>query len=237
MKQHELVIEVMRQNEGFATLGFLNQNVDVSKWKSKTPFASIRRIVQDERFFFRIEPGLWALKEYEEQIRKRFDIKSGQVRNIDFTHAYYQGLLIEIGNLKGYNTYIPAQDKNKFFLNQSLSSISSLGEIFEFTYPEIMKRAKTVDVIWFNERNLPNSFFEVEHTTDIQNSLLKYNDLQDFYSSFYILSPKERKREFEQKINYSAFKNIKDRVKFIGYEYISSLHAKSFELNKLPQLL
>ena len=48
----------------------------------------------------------------------------------------------------------------------------------------------------------------MEHTTDIQNSLLKFNDLQDFYSKFYILSDKARKREFEDKINYSAFKSI-----------------------------
>ena len=39
-----------------------------------------------------------------------------------------------------------------------------------------------MDVIWFNERKMPNSFFEVEHGTDMKNSLLKFNDLQDFYS-------------------------------------------------------
>ena len=61
MKQHEAVIKVMENNGGFSTLGFLYQNVlkipDV-EWKTKTPFASMRRIVQDERFFFKIKPGL-----------------------------------------------------------------------------------------------------------------------------------------------------------------------------------
>ena len=50
MKQHEAVIKVMEQSGGFATLGYLNQEVlKVSgvEWKTKTPFASIRRIVQD----------------------------------------------------------------------------------------------------------------------------------------------------------------------------------------------
>ena len=51
MTQYEQVIDVMRNNGGYATLGFLNQKVDVSKWESKTPFASIRRIVQDEKYF------------------------------------------------------------------------------------------------------------------------------------------------------------------------------------------
>ena len=35
MTQHEQVIKVMRNNGGFATLGFLNHNVDVSNWKTK----------------------------------------------------------------------------------------------------------------------------------------------------------------------------------------------------------
>src|SRR5699024_8558192 len=117
--------------------------------------------------------------------------------------------------------------KNKLFLDKKLSKISTLESIFAFSYPKIIKRARTVDVIWFNERNFPDSFFEVEHTTDIQNSLLKFNDLRDFYSKFYILSSIAREREFEQKINYSAFKYLKKRVKFINYKYIANLHSKT----------
>lgn len=236
MKQHEQVIDVMRQNGGFATLGFLNHNVDVSHWATKTPFASIRRIVQDERFFFKIKPGLWALKECEQDILRKFKLQSSPDKEQDFSHSYFQGLLIEIGNLKGFSTYIPPQDKNKLFLDKKLGSMSTIDKIFDFTYPKIINRAKTVDVIWFNERNFPSSFFEVEHTTDIQSSLVKFNDLQDFYSKFYILSAIERKREFEQKISYSSFKEIKGRVRFIDYEFVSKLHTKSFELEKIGSL-
>jgi len=52
MKQYEQVIDVMKNNGGYATLGFLNHSVNVANWKTKTPYASIRRIVQDERLFF-----------------------------------------------------------------------------------------------------------------------------------------------------------------------------------------
>lgn len=57
MKQHDVVIQVMEQNGGFATLGYLNQHVPCSNWKTKTPFATIRRIVQDERFFLKSSPA------------------------------------------------------------------------------------------------------------------------------------------------------------------------------------
>ncbi|MBW7844639.1 MAG: hypothetical protein H3C45_03135 [Bacteroidia bacterium] len=236
MKQHEQVIDVMRKNGGYATLGFLNHNVDVSKWATKTPFASIRRIVQDSKYFFKIKPGLWALIENKPEVLKKFNIEKSVEKNVDFNHSYYQGLLLEIGNLKGLQTYIPPQDKNKLFLNSPLGSISTLNTILDFSYNEIVNRAKTIDVIWFNNRRMPNSFFEVEHSTDIQNSLLKFNDLQDFYSSFYIVSAIERKREFETKINYGAFAEIKHRVRFIDYEFISNLHTKSFELHSIGTL-
>jgi len=36
--------------------------------KQKLLFASIRRIVQDEKFFFKIRPGLWALKTYKNKL-------------------------------------------------------------------------------------------------------------------------------------------------------------------------
>ena len=57
MKQHEEVIKIIEKNGGLAPLGFLYHHVDTSGWKTKTPFATIRRIVQDERFFFKIKAG------------------------------------------------------------------------------------------------------------------------------------------------------------------------------------
>ena len=239
MKQYEQVIDVMKNNGGYATLGFLNYSVNVSNWKTKTPYASIRRIVQDERLFFKIKPGLWALKEFKDVVLKKFKIKennSDEEKNI-FSHSYYQGLIVEIGKTKGYLTYIPPQDKNKLFLEKPLHNIVNTTEIFNFSYTNTVKRAKSIDVIWFNDRNMPFSFFEVEHSTDIQNSLLKFDDLQDFYTEFYIVSSLDRKREFETKLNRNAFRNIKKRVKFIDYEFISRVHTKSIELQKTGDFL
>lgn len=237
MKQYEQVIEVMRKNGGYATLGFLYQNVDVSNWATKTPYASIRRIVQDGRFFFKIKPGLWALNECKAEILNKFNLEESSSGNADFNHSYYQGLLLEIGNLKGFKTYVPPQDKNKKFLNTKLGDIAAYDRILNFSYPEIVRRAGTVDVIWFNSRKLPHSFFEVEHSTDIQNSLLKFADLQDFNAGFYIVAANERKKEFEAKIGYSAFKEIKERVEFLDYESVSRIHSKSFELAALGSQL
>jgi len=162
LKQSEQVIRVMENNGGYATLGYLYQNVNVKDWKTKTPFATIRRIVQDSRFFFRIRPGLWALNDYREKVLGKFYLSTGENKQENlFNHTYYQGLIVEIGNLKNFETHVPNQDKNKLFLERPLKKVSSLQNIYEFSYPTIVKRASTIDVIWFNHRKLPYAFLRL----------------------------------------------------------------------------
>ncbi|NPV01819.1 MAG: hypothetical protein HPY53_10610 [Brevinematales bacterium] len=235
MAQREEVIKVMEHNGGFATLGYINQKVDVSNWKTKTPFASIRRIVQNARYFFKIKPGLWALNSYKDKLPVELlsNKKIPITQQNEFNHSYYQGLILEIGNMNNYETFIPYQDKNKKFLNKKLGDISTIKEFYYFTYERIIRKAITVDVSWFNERKMPYSLFEIEHSTDIQNSLLKFLELQDFNTKFYIVADLTREREFNSKIDLSAFKPIKKRVKFIDYEELTEFHSKTYEYKKL----
>lgn len=65
---------------------------------------------------------------------------------------------------------------------------------------------------------MPHSFFEVEHSTDIKNSLLKFYDLQDFSSQMIVVADKNRNREFDDKLQFSAFSKIKNRVMFLNYD-------------------
>lgn len=230
--QTDDVIDAMRKNGGYATLAVLNQSVDFSTWRTKTPFESIRCILQRHpKDFFKIQPGLWALQDCRESVLKKFQIGSNKNENIDkFTHTYYQGLIIDIGNWKSYETYTPNQDKNKLYLDKKISEVSTLQKLPEFTYPQITRRATTVDVIWFNKRKLPNSFFEVEHSTNIINSLNKFYELQDFRSKFYIVANESRKNEFKDKINQSIYEEIQPYVKFLSYDMLSMQHTKMSEM-------
>jgi len=238
MKQYEAVIKTMEESGGFATLGHLNQKVLKLKdceWRTKTPFASIRRIVQDDRFFFKIKPGLWALKSYKNKLP--FDIipteKISKTKQEEFNHSYYQGLLVEVGNLKKYQTFIPNQDKNKNFLGRKLGDITSIKKFYQFSYDHIVHKTQTIDVSWFNPRKMPSVLFEVEHSTPMQNSLLKFVELQDFYVEFFIVSDSVRRREYEHKILLNAFTLIQKRVKFLSYDKLSEWHTKTFELTSL----
>jgi hypothetical protein len=231
MKQHEAVILALEHLGGQATLANLygeTMKIEDCKWSTKTPFASIRRIVQQRPEIFKVRPGLWALRSYQKKLGlvENADKDTSQVQQ---NHSYYQGILLSIGNLRGHKTFSPNQDKNRLFVNKPLKDVRTLQDIPQFSYGEIVQRCSTVDVTWFNERLLPHSLFEVEHSTDFQNSLIKFSDLQYFYTRMVIVADNNRKRDFTQRTHRSIFNDISKRVDFLSYESL----IKQYEMELL----
>ena len=148
-------------------------------------------------------------------------------------------MLLSIGNLKGFNTFAPNQDKNKLFANQKIDDIRSLREIPTYTYPHFVQRCSTIDVIWFNERNMPDSFFEVEHSTDISNSLQKFNDLQDFHTKMFIVADIKRYNEYKYKLDYVSFNLIRKdkRVAFLSYQELEKQYEQIIAKQKFQTLI
>lgn len=237
----------MSSNGGYATLNWLYENalnVEGVKWKTKTPFASIRRIVQNEKYFFKIKPGLWALNNFKDSLPENVAVlvqKNESETMSDkehiFSHYYYQGLLAEIGNLKKCNTYVPPQDKNKPYINKKLGEITSIERLPIFAYKETVDKIKSIDVIWLNQRGYPNSVFEVEHSTTFKNSLIKFNELQDFNTKMFVVAPKVKENEYKNAIEFSVFENIKDKVKFMDYTMIEGLYEHTLKIHKFESLL
>lgn len=244
MKQYEAVIETLDKLGGVATLGDLNMEVFKIKeceWKTKTPFASIRRIVQQTKGIYKIKPGLYGLEKYRKQIEDRGFIvetkkNEGSESLAKSNHTYYQGLLLILGNLRGMDTFVPGQDKNrKFYDGRALHELSTFDEQPHYSYQNLINRSATIDTVWFNERKMPHSFFEIEHSTDFQNSLLKFNDLQDFYVRMIIVADEKRKSEFETKMLYHAFDELRKnkRVSFLSYKAL----LKQYEMELEKQIL
>src|ERR1043166_5269976 len=100
--------------------------VEDCKWETKTPFASIRRMQRSE--IFKVRPCLWALKSYQKKLGlvENADKDKNQVGQ---NHSYYQGILLTIGKLRGYQTFSPNQDKNKLFVNKPLKDVRTLQDI------------------------------------------------------------------------------------------------------------
>ena len=229
------VLSALKKLGGIATLSQLNRALlspsgDAANWKTQTPEATIRRIVRNTPSHIHpLKPGLYCLQElaskYEQEysIPQEGDIPPGvEERN----HWYYQGLLVEIGKTWNYKTYVPAQDKNKTFGNQKLGDICDITRLPKFGYQNFLRRARTVDVIWFNRRDMPAKMFEIEMSTDMLNSLTKFNELRDFYTQLKIVAPARRQNHFADRIEMDTFHEIRKRVQFLGIDELEKKYLR-----------
>lgn len=225
MNQREAVIEAMKANGGYATLGHLYKEalrIPGVVWKTKTPFSSINRIVQEPRYFFRIRPGLWALNEAKDKLPA--DLRAHPKPESDHTH--FQALLVELGNFKNYQTFVPKQDRRRKVMGRNLGDFATMAELPAFSYPDMVRRASAADVVWFDQRRMPVEFIEVENTTDMRGALLRFVELEGFNANFRIVSPASRKAEFVDRIAHPAFQTVAKRTRFTSYDLVAALHSK-----------
>jgi hypothetical protein len=233
MQQYEAVIAAMRAAGGFATLARLyadSLKVPDVHWGTKTPHASIRRIVQTHPAFFRIRPGLWGLKEMRREIAERLSLPSRALgpagHSTEFDHTYYQGLAVELGNYQGQQTVVPNQDRNRRYLLRPLGEVCSLDKCYTFSYDNIVARAKYVDVVWFNERRLPSAFIEIEFTPEFVRSLVKFCEFQDFRAKLVVVADACHRRAYDARIGSAAFVPIHQYVEFMDFEQLAEKHAR-----------
>ena len=193
---------------------------------TKTPFDGYGELNKSVQKYSECVQG-FGQESKKEYVRSFFSIseKEEDIHH-EYSHSYYQGLIVEIGNFRDFQTYVPSQDKNKKFGNDSLSTKTTLPKMLDFTYLNIIHRAQTIDVSWFNARNFPDSFFEIEHSTNITNSLLKFLDLVDFRVKYHIVADSLRKKEYDERIRNSIYDPIRQFIRFWDYGNVLDLHTK-----------
>lgn len=141
-------------------------------------------------------------------------------------------MLLEIGNERHEIKDTYTNDKKWVFENKTLGSLATLKNVPLFTYENIIKDSVCyADVIWFNERGFPSQIFEVEHSTDFRDALIKFTELQDFKTNFYCVSNSDRESKFLKEKDKSAFRSISDRVNFLSYEQIEENYKKAITPN------
>ena len=229
------VISALQQLGGIATLSQLNRHLlapggDATSWATKTPEATIRRIVRNTPDHIHVlKPGLYCQRELAARYENEYTMPEEGDAPANVTeqnHWYYQGLLLEIGNARDYKTYVPAQDQNRTFGTQKLGEVSQTVTLPEFAHQDFLRSARTIDVIWFNRRDMPAEMFEVETSTDMQRSLIKFNELRDFYTQLRIVAPAHRQSLFADRIKMDTFHEIQRRVQFISTEELEEKYIR-----------
>ena len=146
------------------------------------------------------------------------------------THWDVIGILTELGNLLGYDTYIADRSKKSEFMDKKLRDLAQLKEIPPFTYEKYLDTVKNVDAIWFKEE-FPSMCFEVEHTTGVTLGLLRLYQLRNFTNvRFFVIAPSNIIAKYKVEISKDPFYKIKNRYNFRSYEELMKfyLEAKNY---------
>jgi len=235
MTKVEAIKKVMEDNNGTASWYILYNNVEKYYPAVKASIeweAGIRgvlyREIRNNKNFKKIGLSLFALKDYVEE--KKPD-KKDTVR----MHSYIEGICVELGNFKNFNTYT-ADPSAVFKDNIRLFDITALKDMPHFTYPELVQETKKIDVVWFNKKGFqfPQKVFEVvDSIGTLTGAFNRSLQLLNFRTEFYIVAHEQHRAKFEKTVQLEPYNRNIDSFKFINYDDIIALYENAEKVNKL----
>lgn len=235
MTKVEAIKKVLEDFNGAATLEQIYTNIEkyypaakVSRVWQEGIRGVLYREIKKGRYFKRVGLGIFALKDYKEEPKTTLE---GKQR----IHPFIEGICLELGNFENFATYT-ADPSAKFKNNIILANLSTLNNLPEFTYTDILREVKRIDVIWFSKKGLmfPQKAFEVvDSIGTLGEAFNRTLQLLNFRTDFLIVGPKEHCEKFNQKISLELYIRFRERYKFKDYDALINFYERSVELNKV----
>ncbi|MBI3242017.1 MAG: hypothetical protein HYZ49_06965 [Chloroflexi bacterium] len=149
----------------------------------------------------------------------------------EFSHSQIQTFLGAIGAAKGYDIWIPQNDRSK--LEWSLTNRFDCRDALPFGFEPIAGTLQEVDVIWVERGSSKlRALFEVEHSTPIYSGLLRFNDIHLVASAlrprFSIVANDARRSLFVRQINRPTFQvsGLGELCTFFEYADVAGWHNR-----------
>ncbi|MCA1643839.1 MAG: hypothetical protein LC785_18310 [Acidobacteria bacterium] len=145
-------------------------------------------------------------------------------------HTVLQGRLLEIGKVRGYQTFCP--NKSKRFNDKLLGEIATLARCpnLQFSDYDVLRQ---IDVLWFQEKGknlLPECAFEVELSTGTWSGVGRMATLLDYSNTrLYVIS--NNSRRYKQVMN--SFADFESRYRYIPTEALGDIYSAELNLREL----
>lgn len=226
----EAIERMIKDNGGVTSLEKMYHDIhkyrDVStnrEWKA-TLRGILYREMQQKGHIVRIGLGVFAIPGVSPAKGVFQDVAAGRKVRLTEKHSSAQGMLIELGNFYGYETY--TADPNAYFDGKKLGSVATLNEVPPFTgFPQMLEQAKRVDVIWFTRRRLfPQHCYEVEVTTGLRSGMLRLYQLLDFNPTLFIVADARKESIFRRRLEEEPFSEVTKRFHFRSFESLTALY-------------
>lgn len=202
---------------------------------------TIRRVVRQYNVFEPVPPersGVYRLVPGAviAPVPSRFE---GQTAELD--HATAQGMLVTLGAVYGYETFVPKTDQaTRQFQGRPLAEMVSVRDCDEALHSANIRRIREIDVLWFEEDEdglYPVFAFEVEHTTKVKEGLDRLLKIPARYQArLFIIGPNEDIAElFRRLLTQEPFRSHRDRFTFRSYQQLQALHNSATEHHRLRE--
>jgi len=145
-------------------------------------------------------------------------------------HSVLQGRLIEIGNIRGFDTYCP--DKSRKFNDIKLDEITTLKTCPQLQFSDY-NLLRNIDVLWFRPKGnnyIPEYAFEIEISTGVWSGVGRMATLIDYTNvGLYVISNDSKK--YNQVL--SSLHENASRYHFIANGCLGDLYAAEKSLKEL----
>lgn len=191
---------------------------------------TIRRVVRQYKIFEPLGNGVYKLL-------KEVPIKSEPqefTKEAKIDHGIAQGMLVSLGRIYGYETYVPPRDQTiRSFQTRPLRDFISVSDCTEVFRGPNVAQVREIDTLWFDEDDyglFPVYAFEVEETTGVKSGLdrllkipQRFREIRRFKS--FIIAPTIKEKElFDKYINQTPFRNFRGEFVFRFYKELEELY-------------
>jgi len=149
----------------------------------------------------------------------------------DLSHSQVQTLLGLIGSVKGFDIWVPANDRAK--LDWSLSMRFDCRAVLPSGLDGVKSVLEEIDVMWIDRgAGKLHALFEVEHSTPIYSGLLRFNDIlltaPNLGARFSVVSNDERRALYTRQLNRPTFRMSKldEHCNFMEYASVFGWHRR-----------
>ena len=158
-------------------------------------------------------------------------LEAGKLRESrTFSHSQVQTMLAEIGKLKGYDVFVPANDVGR--MQWSKPGRFRIRANLPVEIKDVGHLLSEIDVVWVTPtNNVIEGIFEVEHTTTIYSALLRFNDVlltDSKINRFSVVSAEGRRSLFARQLFRPTFvrSGLSDITSFLEYSNVFDWHSR-----------
>jgi hypothetical protein len=126
----------------------------------------------------------------------------------ELNHSQIQAIVTAIGAAKGYDIWIPPNDRGR--LDLTYTRYAMFRDTLPLPFAAVFDVLQEIDIVWLRAgSNEIAGMFEVEHTTPIYTALLRFNDVHlvspNANQTFRVIANEARRSLFVRHLNRPTF--------------------------------